>query len=67
MRCIKRAFYLFFCVFLISTTALCQNKKPNIIFILTDDQRGEALGVDRGAKGRGVLEGVLDLDASHND
>ncbi len=45
MRCIKRAFYLFFCFCLINTTALCQNKKPNIIFILTDDQRWDALGV----------------------
>jgi len=45
MRCIKQSHYLFFCVFLISTTALCQNKKPNIIFILTDDQRWDALGV----------------------
>jgi len=45
MNCIKQSYYLFCCVFLISTTVLCQNKKPNIIFILTDDQRWDALGV----------------------
>jgi hypothetical protein len=45
MRCIKQTFYFFFCIFLISTTALSQSKRPNIIFILTDDQRWDALGV----------------------
>ncbi|MEY3855250.1 MAG: Arylsulfatase, partial [Bacteroidota bacterium] len=30
--------------FLQSPNVLAQNKKPNIIFILTDDQRAEAMG-----------------------
>lgn len=35
---------LFYLLFLVSTTAFAQQEKPNIIFILTDDQRWDALG-----------------------
>jgi len=35
--------FLFTCFFNIHVTR-AQNKKPNIIFILTDDQRAEAMG-----------------------
>ncbi|WP_086540829.1 sulfatase family protein [Algoriphagus antarcticus] len=36
---------LLFCLlFLLSSTAFAQQKKPNILFILTDDQRWDALG-----------------------
>lgn len=36
---------LLFCLFLLlSSTAFAQQEKPNIIFILTDDQRWDALG-----------------------
>ncbi|PZX55876.1 arylsulfatase A-like enzyme [Algoriphagus ratkowskyi] len=36
---------LLFCLFLlVNSTAFAQQKKPNIIFILTDDQRWDALG-----------------------
>jgi arylsulfatase A-like enzyme len=45
MTFIKQSFYLFICFFVFNAAALCQNKKPNIIFILTDDQRWDALGI----------------------
>ena len=35
---------LLFLLFMINLTAFAQQKKPNVIFILTDDQRWDALG-----------------------
>ncbi len=36
--------YLLTCILILPIIVLAQNKKPNIIFILTDDQRWDALG-----------------------
>ena len=40
---LNRNWFIIF--YLIPTLLFAQNKKPNIIFILTDDQRWDALGI----------------------
>lgn len=41
----KKSFFILAYILTIPIILLSQNKKPNIIFILTDDQRWDALGV----------------------
>lgn len=45
MNTCKRFFFLLYFTGFLPMLALSQHKKPNIIFILTDDQRWDALGV----------------------
>lgn len=46
MRCLLNYFFMAVICFLsLINILLAQNKKPNVIFILTDDQRWDALGV----------------------
>ena len=45
MNCLKYFFNVFVGLLVINAMAIGQEKRPNIIFILTDDQRWDALGV----------------------
>jgi arylsulfatase A-like enzyme len=45
MNCLKYFFNLFLGLLIVNAMAIGQEKRPNIIFILTDDQRWDALGV----------------------
>lgn len=45
MNCLKYFFNVFIGLLVINAMAIGQEKRPNIIFILTDDQRWDALGV----------------------
>ena len=45
MSCLKYFFNLFLGLLIVNAMAIGQEKRPNIIFILTDDQRWDALGV----------------------
>ena len=45
MNCLKYFFNVFVGLLVINAIAIGQEKRPNIIFILTDDQRWDALGV----------------------
>ncbi len=45
MNCLKYFFNVFVGLLIIHSIVLGQEKQPNIIFILTDDQRWDALGV----------------------
>ena len=45
MNCLKYFFNVFVGLLIINAMAIGQEKRPNIIFILTDDQRWDALGV----------------------
>ena len=45
MRQFNKIFLFLSCIFIIPSILYAQTKKPNIIFILTDDQRWDAMGV----------------------
>ena len=45
MNCLKYIFTVFVGLLIVNAMAIGQGKRPNIIFILTDDQRWDALGV----------------------
>ena len=45
MNCLKYIFNVFVGLLIVNAMAIGQGKRPNIIFILTDDQRWDALGV----------------------
>jgi arylsulfatase A-like enzyme len=45
MNCLKYFFNVFVGLLIINAMVIGQEKRPNIIFILTDDQRWDALGV----------------------
>lgn len=45
MGCFNKKYFFLVCIFVMPIMLFAQIKKPNIIFILTDDQRWDAMGV----------------------